>query len=261
MVAQLPIRWDPGATMATMLRLRQIALVARDLEPVLAELHSALGVEVAFRDPSVDTFGLQNAVMPIGNQFLEVVSPIQENTAAGRYLDRRKGDGGYMVILQCDEHASRKARLADMVRFAMAHDGKEYNVLQLHPADTGGSFLEVDQQTGGEDMAEGPWEPAGPNWQHARRTDIVGGINAAVIQSEDPVRLAARWSELLDVPVEGGDNPSIPLDNATLMFVEATNGRGEGLAGLYLAPGHDPEAPKRVSICGMDIQVEGAAPA
>jgi hypothetical protein len=251
-----------GRDDGTMLRLRQIALVARDLEPVLKELHDALGVEVAFRDPGVATFGLHNAVMPIGNQFLEVVAPVQENTAAGRYLDRRKGDGGYMVILQCDEHAPRKARLADLgVRFAMAHDTDDYKILQLHPADTGGSFLEVDQQTGGEDMVDGPWEPAGPDWQKARRTEIVGGINAAVIQSADPVRLAARWSELLDVPVEGGDNPSIPLDNATLMFVEATDGRGEGLAGLYLAPGKDPELPKRVHICGMDLQVEGAAPA
>src|ERR1700710_1141249 len=111
---------DDGA----MLRLRQIALVARDLDPVVAELHKELGVEIAFRDPSVDTFGLQNAVMPIGNQFLEVVAPIKESTAAGRYLDRRKGDGGYMVILQCDEHAARKARLGGElgVRFAMAHD-------------------------------------------------------------------------------------------------------------------------------------------
>lgn len=246
-----------------MLRLRQIALVARDLEPVVAELQKELAVEVAFRDPGVDTFGLHNAVMPIGNQFLEVVAPIKDDTAAGRYLDRRNGDGGYMVILQCDEHASRKARLGGElnVRFAMEHDGEHYNLLQLHPQDTGGSFLEIDQQAGGEDMEAGPWEPAGPDWQTARQTKIVGGINAAVIQSEDPARLAARWSELLDVPVEGGDRPSIALDNATLMFVEATDGRGEGLSGLYLAPGNDPQSPKRIQICGMDIQVEGATPA
>ena len=41
-------------------------------------------VEVAFRDPGVAAFGLQNAVMPIGRTFLEVVSPVQEGTTAGR---------------------------------------------------------------------------------------------------------------------------------------------------------------------------------
>ena len=36
----------------------------------------------------------------IRTNFLEIVAPVKNNTAAGRYLDRRKGDGGYMVICQ-----------------------------------------------------------------------------------------------------------------------------------------------------------------
>jgi hypothetical protein len=246
-----------------MLRLRQIALVARDRDAVVSQLKSELGVDVAFNDPGVDVFGLHNAVMPVGNQFLEVVAPIKEGTAAGRYLDRRKGDGGYMVILQCDEHAARKARLGDElgVRFAMAHDGKQYKVLQLHPADTGGSFLEVDEQIGGEDMANGPWEPAGPNWQHARNTSKVSAITAAVIQSDDPARLAARWAELLDLELADGDVPTLALDNATLQFVEANDGRGEGLAGLFLAPAGEVAAPRELEICGMRITIDGAGPA
>jgi hypothetical protein len=246
-----------------MLRLRQIALVARDRDAVVEQLQSELGVGVAFNDPGVATFGLHNAVMPVGNQFVEVVAPVQDNTAAGRYLDRRKGDGGYMVILQCDDHAARKARLGDElgVRFAMAHDTDEYKILQLHPADTGGSFLEVDQQTGGEDMENGPWEPAGPNWQQARRTDKVGGITAAVIQSDDPVRLATRWADLLQLDLAEGDQPTLALDNATLQFVEATDGRGEGLAGLYLSPGDDAALPRELEICGMRLKIEGIAPA
>ena len=246
-----------------MLRLRQIALVARDRDAVVDQLKDELGIEVAFNDPGVDVFGLHNAVMPVGSQFIEVVAPIKENTAAGRYLDRRGGDGGYMVILQCgDDHAARKARLGDElgVRFALAQDGKEYHILQLHPADTGGSFLEVDQQIGGEDIDNGPWEPAGRDWQRARRTEKVGGINAAVIQSADPQRLAARWAELLELDLDDGDQPTLSLDNATIQFVEATDGRGEGLAGLYLAPGSGPALRRELEICGMRITVEGATP-
>ena len=56
-----------------MLRLRQIALVAHDLDDVVEQYRSRLGLEVAFHDPSVATFGLRNAVMPLGNQFVEVV--------------------------------------------------------------------------------------------------------------------------------------------------------------------------------------------
>ncbi len=82
------------------LRLRQIALVAHKLAPVEEALVDILGIEVCFRDPGIDHFGLENALLPIGNQLLEVVAPIREDTAGGRYLERRGGDGGYMVITQ-----------------------------------------------------------------------------------------------------------------------------------------------------------------
>jgi hypothetical protein len=217
------------------LRLRQIAIVAHELEPVVQSLGASFGLEVAFRDPAVETFGLHNAVLPVGNQFVEIVSPIRDGTAGGRYLERRKGDGGYMVILQSDHHGDRTRRVEELgIRTALRHDGREYKIMQLHPADTGGSFLEIDEQIGGDDL-DGPWEPAGADWQRARRTDVVTGIAAAEIQSPDPQRLAARWSEILEVGLEQADGvATIQLDNATLRFVEATDGRGEGLGGIDL---------------------------
>jgi hypothetical protein len=97
---------------AVWLRLRQICLVAEKLAPVEEALSDVLGVKVCYRDPGVGKYGLENALFPIGNQLLEVVAPVEENTAGGRYLDRRGGDGGYMAITQCDDHAPRRAPLA-----------------------------------------------------------------------------------------------------------------------------------------------------
>ena len=215
------------------IRLRQIALVAHELEPVVNDLHAVLGLDVAYRDPGVATFGLHNAVMPAGQQFIEVVSPTQDGTAGGRYLERRKGDGGYMVILQCEDHVPVKARIDELgVRKVIEQDTKHYKLMQLHPRDTGGSFLEIDVQVGGESM-DGPWEPAGPTWQQAK-TAVVSGIIAAEIQADDPAALAARWSSILDRDVRAGvdNHPTIDLDNAALRFVPITDGRGEGLGGI-----------------------------
>ncbi len=109
------------------LRLRQIALVAEKLAPVEEQLADVLGIEVCFRDPGVGHFGLENALVPIGNQLLEVVAPIHENTAGGRYLERRKGDGGYMVITQCNDHAPRRARVKSLgTRVVNYYDSGEF---------------------------------------------------------------------------------------------------------------------------------------
>jgi Glyoxalase-like domain len=217
------------------LRLRQVALVAEQLAPVVDNLHDVFGLEVAFRDPGVARFGLENAVLPVGNQFVEVVAPVREGTAGGRYLERRHGDGGYMVILQCDDHAPRKARVDELgIRKVLEHDEPAYRIMQLHPGDTGGSFLEIDVQVGGEDLDDpnGPWAPAGPDWHKARRTDRVTGIAAVEIQSPQPDTLADRWGQILDTAVGGDDGPTLDLDNAAIRFVPATDGRGEGLGGV-----------------------------
>jgi hypothetical protein len=214
------------------IRLRQVALVAEKLAPVLDDLAAVFGLEVAFRDPGVARFGLENAVIPIGHQFLEVVSPTREGTAGGRYLERRHGDGGYMVITHCDDHDVVRKRVTELgVRTVLEFDHDGYQCLQLHPADTGGSFLEIDRQEGGEDPA-GPWEPAGPNWQAAIRTDVVGGITGVQIQAADPGAVAARWSAITALPVAAGPAPVLELDNATVRFVPLADDRGEGLAAV-----------------------------
>ena len=50
-------------------------------------------------------------------------------------------------------------------------------------------------------------------------------------------RLAARWSEVLEIPTGSDDDghPTVALDDAMLRFVEAADGRGEGLGGLDVA--------------------------
>lgn len=145
--------------------------MAADLDPVLDALASELGLAVAHRDPSVATFGLVNAVLPVGSQFLEVVSPTREGTAAGRQLERMGGDGGYMVTCQTDDQAPYRERASELgIRAAFEFDDHGYQGWQLHPGDTGGSFLEIDVQPAGDDD---PWMPAGPDWQRARRTDVV----------------------------------------------------------------------------------------
>ncbi len=215
------------------LRLRQICLVAEELAPVVADLEAVFGLEVCYNDPVIVRFGLENALLPIGNQLLEVVAPVEEDTAGGRYLDRRGGDGGYMVITQCDDQAPRRRRVEELgIRLVNEFERHGFQNMQLHPKDTGGSFFEIDCQTNGLEP-DGPWEPAGENWQRCRRTDVIDAIVAAEIQSPRSADIAARWSEIAQIPLrDRGGVSTMPLQNADVRFVHPTDGRPEGLGGI-----------------------------
>lgn len=234
-------------------RLKQVALVAQELEPVVQQLRDVLGLEVAYRDEGVAAFGLVNALLPIGDQLLEVVAPTRPGTAGGRQLERR-GEGGYMVICHTDDHPAVRAaveRLGVRTVFAFTDDG--YHCLQLHPADTGGSFLEIDHQQGGE-RSDGPWHPAGPTWQDARRTHVVTGIRAVELEAGDPDGVAARWAALVGSAAHAGAaGPVVPLDGSQVRLVQGPPGRPDGLAAVELATVDAPRALQAARAAGLAV--------
>jgi hypothetical protein len=212
------------------MRIRQFVVVARDLDRVVGDLTAVLGIEVGFNDPTIKEFGLKNAVMPVGDTFLEVVSPIDPDATAERYLARRGGDGGYMLIVQCDDLDADRARLASIgVRTVWKADLSQIRGTHLHPKDTGGTLLSLDDAT-----PPDSWHWAGPRWREHVRRQVVDSIVAAELQSEDPAALARRWSEILDRAVRetGADCCEITLEGGRLRFVPVADGRGEGLAGF-----------------------------
>lgn len=225
------------------IRLRQIAVACADLNEVATGLSAVFGVEACFTDPGVATFGLKNTLWPIGTQFIECVTPIGNDpasTAAGRYMQRRGGDTGYMVICEVDDIAARRATVDELgvrVAYDLNFPDEGHIGIQLHPADTGGSFLEMDQMVmpgGGE--PGGPWWPAGRNWHPYVRTDRVDAITAATIASPNPLALATRWAEITQVPFDLDDEqrPMLAFENAVIRFVPESDGRGERLCGIDL---------------------------
>ena len=218
------------------IQLRQICLVAEQLAPVIDDLTAILGIQSCFIDPGVGKFGLENNLMPVGRNFLEVVAPVQENTAAGRYLQRRQGDGGYMVITQIDtldEHQRLRQRALDQgVRVAHEHSSDEWYLSQLHPRDMQAAFLELEWNPQAD--FSGYWNPVGGlGWEDKVQQGTTVDFIGVELQGADPLALAKHWASVTDLPVNTDvATPSIRFNNATLRFVEATDGRGAGLGGL-----------------------------
>jgi Glyoxalase-like domain len=212
-------------------RLRQAVLVASELEPVASQLRAALSLDEPFRDPGVGEFGLANVVFALGDRFLEIVSPTEPGTAAGRYLARHGGDGGYMVIFDLqDLDGARSRALALGVRTVWQIDLPDISGTHLHPADMRGAIVSLDRS-----QPYGTWRWGGPQWTGRTGAGAAGSLAGITLAVEDPAAVAARWGEVLGVAVVGGgDQPVLHLDGGEVRFETAAEESAEGLVEIAL---------------------------
>ena len=218
---------------SSVIRLRQVALVARERDPVVADLCAFLGVTVCFEDPGVGVFGLHNALMTVGDQFIEVVSPVADGTTAGRLLDKRGSDGGYMAIFEVDDLDRRiDQATACGVRIVWSGDFPQIRGRHLHPSDVGGAIVSIDQPS-----TPGAWAWAGP-WQAHGESDVVTAIAGVDVAARDPSAMQARWHEL-------------GIDHA-VRFVPA-GPRGEGIDAIDLVATDRTRAGQRTTIGGVEL--------
>jgi hypothetical protein len=214
--------------------LRQVALVARDCDQVAAELSRAFGWPRPFSDPGVAQFGLSNAVFAAGDTFVEVVAPTVPGTTAGRYLDRRGGDGGYMAIFQVDDLPSARRRVAELgVRVVWTADLPDIAGTHLHPKDVPGAIVSLDWA----DPADS-WRWAGPSWTGRAPEHGPGGVTGLTIEVRDPLAAAQRWAAVLGIAATGdGETAVVELADwgQSLRFRPAAAGRGEGITAVTIA--------------------------
>ena len=183
--------------------------------------------------------------------------PKQPGTTAERFLDRRGGDGGYMVILQTDDVAAEKARI-EGAGIRIVHEGGTKGIggdgeaasihgIHMHPKDVGGAILSIDQ-------ADPPqsWGWAGYDWKYHSLDGVVTDMVAVDIQADDPEAMAQRWETAVGRPVNDG---VMELDDAVIRFVPAIDGRGDGLAAADLVAADRSRAGEVLSLCGTDFRL------
>ena len=241
------------------MRLRQVALVAEALAPARAEVFKLLGLDDDFADEGVGFFGLENSVMTIGDTFLEIVAPFQEGTTAGRLLERRGGNGGYMVLAQVDDIEPLSNRIDEMgIRKVWEADRDEVTAFHVHPKDIGAAIVSFDEMRPAEE-----WVWAGPGWRD-RPAKNVSTISAVTIQALDPQAIARRWSEAFAVDAEpDGADLVLTLGRGEIRIVQASDGRGDGVAAIQfdtpdLTPVREAADDLRLTWAGDELVVCGA---
>ena len=208
-----------------MLRIRQIVFVVRDLAAASRQLAELLALDPPYRDPGVAEFGIDNAVYAFGDQFIELISPLAGDTAAGRHLQRR-GEGGYMLILQTDDFDRERARIRALgVRTVWEKELPDIRAMHLHPKDIGGAIVSIDQP-----VPAASWRWGGP-WRRQEGRHGDQRVVSVRVEGAHPREMAERWAQVLGpdaVLAEGGER--IAMTQGSISFVPQ-GGRGEGLAG------------------------------
>lgn len=216
-------------------RLRQVALVAHDCEKTAAALQERFGWPEPFHDPGVGGFGLTNAVFPVGDTFLEVVSPVQPDTTAGRYLARRGSDSGYMAIFQMPSLEEARRRVTELgVRVVWQVDLDDIAGTHLHPKDIPGAIVSLDWAS-----PINSWRWAGPAWTGTAPDHPAGGIAGITVEVEGPAVAAQRWARVLGLKAQvDGGAALVRLDpvGQSLRFVAAVDGRADGITEVWLTP-------------------------
>jgi hypothetical protein len=171
-------------------RIRQVVLAARELGPIADRLRAALGLGEPFSDPGVGYFGLRNAVFALGDTFIEVVSPVREGTAAGRLLERRGHDCGYMVMFQVDDLSRARTRAAEAgVREVFGVNLDDIEEVHLHPGDMRGAIVSLSAP-----RPAGAWRWGGPDWE---RRSVPGGVTGVRVAVADPAAVQERWRSVI----------------------------------------------------------------
>jgi catechol 2,3-dioxygenase-like lactoylglutathione lyase family enzyme len=206
-------------------------LVAAELEPVVRALQDELGLGEPFADPGVAEFGLRNAVLALGDCFIEVVAPARPGAAAVRQLERHGGDCGYMAMFQVDDLQAARERVSALgVRVVWQIDLPDISGTHLHPSDMRGAIVSLDRP----DPPES-WRWGGPGWIGRAGEGAPGRLAGITVAVDDPEAIARRWARVLGVEVGRDARPVLRLAGDGEVAFEPAAGGGEGLTEVAVA--------------------------
>ena len=155
-------------------------------------------MNIAYRDPGVGVFGLVNAVMPVGGDFLEVVQPVTGGCVGGPLSQApRRRRRIHADLPGAKRSRTQKARFRRTgIRLIAKHETPQYTFTHFHPGDFDGVLTSIDTEGDGSSWQEpmGKWPPAGKDWKEHLSSPDTRGIVGATVQARDPEAAALRWA-------------------------------------------------------------------
>lgn len=141
-----PVVARPGSLAGVLpLNIHHTAIAVEDLDAALADFAAQYGVEPLSRE-IIESQGVEEAMLPVGGSFVQLLQPLGPNTPVGRFLERN-GEGLHHVAFQVAdidaalEHL--RAEGAQLVDEEPREGGGGHRIAFVHPAAFGRTLIEL----------------------------------------------------------------------------------------------------------------------
>lgn len=131
--------------MIKLLNLDHVGIAVRDLDHALDEYREKYGITPLYRE-TVASQGVEEAMIPLGGSFIQLLQPLGPETPVGRFLAKR-GEGVHHLawavanINAALEHL--KAQGARLVDSEPRPGGGGTRIAFVHPRDLAGTLIEL----------------------------------------------------------------------------------------------------------------------
>lgn len=128
-------------------KIEHIALAVADLDAAIAHYSEVWGLEVSHRE-RVDDQGVEEALLPLGDSYLQLLGATSPDTTVGKFL-RARGEGLHHIAYEVDDLEAALAELASrgvpLIDEQPRRGGRGHLVAFVHPKGNHGLLVELIQ--------------------------------------------------------------------------------------------------------------------
>jgi methylmalonyl-CoA/ethylmalonyl-CoA epimerase len=127
------------------INLHHTAIAVEDLDGTLAALSRLFAVEPLSREVVVEQ-GVEEAMVPLGGSYLQILTPLGPDTPVGRFLEKR-GPGLHHIAIQVTDLDAALAHLdasgAELIDRVPRTGGGGHRIAFVHPRNLAGTLIEL----------------------------------------------------------------------------------------------------------------------
>jgi methylmalonyl-CoA/ethylmalonyl-CoA epimerase len=129
-------------------KIQHVALAVADMDEAINFYRGVWGLELTYRE-HVETDHVEEAMLPLGDSYLQLIAPTSDESTVARFLDRR-GEGLHHIAYEVDDIQMSLDRLksagATLIDERPRRGGGGHIVAFVHPKGNHGVLVELIQR-------------------------------------------------------------------------------------------------------------------